>query len=564
VTKRNWADGVLGNTPLSAARLNNLESDVNAALVALARDPDKLFAGAVQYDGNGAPISAVVKWPDGIDGTYSGTASTSFPGSVSAYTITRVLTGGSTVTYTQPAITRDPTTGNVTNRPEILVAGETVNEYVYPDPVQPSDLDTALARKINDTSSLTRATLNEAYLPVGGGKPIGKGELFLNVKDYGAKGDGITDDTAAVQAWLTAGGAYLRDVTLRITAGLTMAGDNRTLFMDNAKLIADGTDITALTVTGNNCRVRAQIDGNSKANYGIKLTGAGSVIEGCIIENLYSTTLTTRAIEVTTNDGCTIRENNIRNIVSAGDTTLGNNNGSARAIIIVGTADATTASVIKQNVINGIRGEEGDAIQVLFSGAGTSYPAAHVTIEGNDISNVSRRFIKVQASGCNILGNTLRHDGTVPTYPANAIDIIQGDNVRVEDNKIGPNPLTVQINAVGVSGDLSANIVIRNNSIRQDDTKNAVSIYCNYISESAIVDNIVHGGASAISVGNSSGVLIQNNTQFGGITSATSFSANSTNAGVVMRNNVNMASGRTTTTANTGTGALTEYNAQRP
>lgn len=120
MAKRNWADGVLGNTPLSAARLNELETDLEAALLALARDPESLFAGAVSRDANEAPISAVVKWPDGKDGTYSGTASVSFPGSISAYTITRITDTG-TVTYTQPAVTRN-TAGSITNRPPITVS----------------------------------------------------------------------------------------------------------------------------------------------------------------------------------------------------------------------------------------------------------------------------------------------------------------------------------------------------------------------------------------------------------------------------------------------------------
>lgn len=120
MAKRTWNDGVLGNTPLSAARLNQLEDDLDAALVALARDPESLFGGAVTRDANGAPTSAVVKWPDGVDGNYSGTASVSFPGSISAYTITRV--GTPTKTYTQPAVTRDATTGLVTNRPPITVS----------------------------------------------------------------------------------------------------------------------------------------------------------------------------------------------------------------------------------------------------------------------------------------------------------------------------------------------------------------------------------------------------------------------------------------------------------
>jgi hypothetical protein len=120
VPKRNWADGVLGNTPLSAARLMALEDDLDAALLQLARDPSQLFAGAVTNNADGAPISAVVEWPDGVTGTYAGTPSTFFPGSINAYTVTRA--GSPTVTFTQPAITREGGTGYVTNRPAIIVS----------------------------------------------------------------------------------------------------------------------------------------------------------------------------------------------------------------------------------------------------------------------------------------------------------------------------------------------------------------------------------------------------------------------------------------------------------
>jgi hypothetical protein len=118
--KRLWKNGILGNTPIEEDRLNGLEQDVVRSLLQLARDPSQLFAGPITYDTNGAEISAAVEWPDGVTGTYSGTASVSFPGSVSAYTITRA--GTPTVTFTQPAVTRDATTGRITNRPPIQVS----------------------------------------------------------------------------------------------------------------------------------------------------------------------------------------------------------------------------------------------------------------------------------------------------------------------------------------------------------------------------------------------------------------------------------------------------------
>ncbi|MEV8182944.1 glycosyl hydrolase family 28-related protein [Specibacter sp. NPDC078692] len=54
----------------------------------------------------------------------------------------------------------------------------------------------------------SRSTQTEAqsaaYAPDNGGKPVGKGELAFNVRDYGAKGDSATDETAAVQAAMNA------------------------------------------------------------------------------------------------------------------------------------------------------------------------------------------------------------------------------------------------------------------------------------------------------------------------------------------------------------------------
>lgn len=404
----------------------------------------------------------------------------------------------------------------------------------------------------------TQTALDARYVNVG--------ELGIDAKNptYGAVGDKVADDTAALQAWINAGGTRLRDGAFRITAGLTIPGNDREFITDNAVIFADTADITVLTATGNNVRIRAKIDGNNKANYGIKLSGSGCTVENSLIENIHSATTTARAIEVTTTGGFVIRDNIIRNVTAVGNTTLGDANGSARAIIATSTSAATVKGVIANNTIDNIVGEEGDAIQVLYTGAGSIYPVANVTVEGNQVSNVSRRFIKIQGSNCRVLNNTLTHDGAVPVYPGNAVDIIQSENITVADNFIGTNPLQVQINAVGVSGALVKNMVIRNNVIRQDDAKAFVSVFANYITESAIRENTIHGGTNAISMGNSSNTLVQGNAHFGGASGSVSFSANGTNTGIVMRLNVNMNNARTSYVTNSGTGALTEYNSMRP
>ncbi|NAE18044.1 hypothetical protein [Enterococcus hirae] len=103
------------------ARIQALAGSSSSAsmLAGLAGEPDDLFAGAITRDGNGAAISAAVQWPDGTPGTYTGVASTSFPGAVDSYTIT--YGNPVTRTFRQAAVTRDAN-GIVTSRPAITAS----------------------------------------------------------------------------------------------------------------------------------------------------------------------------------------------------------------------------------------------------------------------------------------------------------------------------------------------------------------------------------------------------------------------------------------------------------
>ena len=99
-----------------AANRNYVDNKVSN--VAFAANPDSLIVGTIVRDANGAATSASVVWPDGTPGTYTGTPSLTFAGSIDSYTIT--YGSPATKTYTQPTVTRD-SSGAVTARPAITV-----------------------------------------------------------------------------------------------------------------------------------------------------------------------------------------------------------------------------------------------------------------------------------------------------------------------------------------------------------------------------------------------------------------------------------------------------------
>lgn len=86
----------------------------------LAKSLEEIIEGTITRDTNEAVTTAQVVWPDGTTGVFTATSlSTLFPGAVDAYTVTYL--GATTVTYTQPLMTRD-SSGAVTVRPAITVS----------------------------------------------------------------------------------------------------------------------------------------------------------------------------------------------------------------------------------------------------------------------------------------------------------------------------------------------------------------------------------------------------------------------------------------------------------
>lgn len=260
-------------------------------------------------------------------------------------------------------------------------------------------------------------------------------------EDFGAKGDGVTDDTAALEAWLASDSPSLRmgGGVYRTSRGLTSTIPGRTILSDGGWIKSTALEEPVLTVTGANTRVRLGVDGTNKARVGIMVKAGGCDASGSEVVNCRSTTTAAGGIWAETAFGFRCVGARIERIHSVGNTTIGDGNGAARGIYLGGSGIvASRSSLIADNVISEITGEEGDAIQVLATAAaGKPFGSMLCTVRGNSITNFSRRAIKVQASDVAVINNECVDLGTEVTGSEHAaIYMINQNGGSVIGNRV--------------------------------------------------------------------------------------------------------------------------------
>lgn len=348
-----------------------------------------------------------------------------------------------------------------------------------------------------------------ATLDPEGREPVRKGELFTNVKDYGAVGDGVADDSPGLQAALNAAAAgciiHFPSGTYRIVSALTSAVPQVRL-SGNGIILAATPEMTMLTLTGSGTRASIHLDGANKAATGIRVNAPGCELSDGRLENFRSVTAGATAIRVETDGGVLIERNTISNVTAVGDQTTGNSVGASRAVLVSSRSVATASTVIRHNKICNILGEEGDGIQIIF---GLSpFLTARAIVSGNLIETVSRRAIKVQAADCTVTNNTYKHLGTAPSGTAAAlIDVIHSDRVIVSGNVLDAAYFT----GIQASGQplASVGIQILDNVVRSGTAK--PGIYLANLVHSLVQGNTVEGGSTGICTTGSNDVNVLSN-----------------------------------------------------
>jgi hypothetical protein len=152
---------------------------------------------------------------------------------------------------------------------------------------------------------------NVTYTPGGGGTPTTvatKLQEYVSVKDFGAVGDGATDDTLAIQAAIDyvaalpqvpskptiyfPAGRYLITNTLQLAADISLQGEPRDIgysfaFTHSSEIIAGTAMDAMIDVTGSNIYVgNLGFYANTLANYALKSAGSFGRMSGNTFENL--------------------------------------------------------------------------------------------------------------------------------------------------------------------------------------------------------------------------------------------------------------------------------------
>jgi hypothetical protein len=430
-------------------------------------------------------------------------------GNFSAGTITADLAGNASTVTTNADLTGDVTSvGNATS----IAAGVIV------------DAD------VNASAAIGSGKL--AFTQAGAGAVQrtvdSKLKDVVSVKDFGAVGDGVADDTAAIQAALstTARAVYFPHGTYRITKAdnqpaLTSSVSDRRIYGEGA-VTATTTVRKAIYVTGARTQFSLDCLGNNNIGIFVHVAASDCQVTGCRITDLYSPAFTgeVNGVRVTLDGltgGAVVSGNYFSNLQSVGDDIGANGIGMSRAVTVEADSNLDNPVVISDNTIHRIIGEEGDAIVVISSNGAGTYYKLNLVIQNNTVLDFTRRGIKIQCSGARILGNTLRNTwASDPGNTQGAIDLVQGGAHYVVGNIIDNCKFMAQIKAIEDVVTIS-DIVIASNIITGigAETSNAlVYLKTNNGTDVTVASNTIlcpNYTGTAVTVINTDGVFIDGN-----------------------------------------------------
>lgn len=331
-----------------------------------------------------------------------------------------VLTGGKLYTYLAGTTTPTPTyttsagnvartnpivldaAGRVPGSGEIWVTVGVTYKFVLTD-----SNDVLIGTYDNVTSLVNTDASLVTYTPAGTGAVTttvqAKLRQYVSVKDFGATGNGSTDDTTAIQAALTAaGGIYFPKGTYKITATLVVSS--------NTFVFGDG-DSTIIQIAANTIRAFDTGIASDKSNITIRdlLIDGGGQTSDIYTGYKSGIGISLYRCQNVLIDNVTVRKMGV--IKSAGDPTDDGAYGGFGIIADCSSGDIKNIRINNCTVTNIASGGNfnGDGITVIGSYAGaTSIAVVDVVVDGCYVSTVGRHCYTAEGLLANKLPESVK------------------------------------------------------------------------------------------------------------------------------------------------------------